>query len=383
MKTIKLRSVKRCDNCHHLIPYNYKSCPYCQGTYFEKSEQEGLPVEEPAKIKLTMPTISAKTKKNIVWALVSAAVIVGAVFGVQYYQKLHRLDKSITEELSMDDIEEIEKDYPGFALKYDIIDRLRSSIQDDSSNEKYKTITYSEMMQYMDQISDAEMSQKLIAQAELAFDSIYHKPLVPEVDAVVKRWSAYIEDNTIKNYIQVECHERYVYESPYYKAGFYFTIEYPKGKVQDCQAHYGLVSQYSDSWEYDCNSYGDLSALEERCEANEYRWNNKYSYSEDIYDYYKMKCEITSVTTSEGRVITADDLDRVPSCVNNYIQSQNKASEIALIRELIDPEYPDEDECVAQMYNEELKKINPNCYELLDRSGSLDDIRRLSFSNIW
>lgn len=365
MKTIELQPVKRCPKCQRLIPQHLNTCPYCEGHYTiprpEPDDDETTRIITPPR-----QPMSPKTKKRIIFGVGAAAALGLIIFGVVYLMSALRLNRSILEPFSADEIASIAQDHPDFRDQYQLIETMRDVIKDEGRETEYEDVTYKDMIAYLDKCADEQWCSDIIEKAQEEYEEKFHQPLLSKVKAEEKKWRDYIEEHDPNKYLVITPHERYVDDDWCWRPGFYYELSFPKGSIRDCSAHCGLVSKTTGDWHSNAEEWSDLADLRDRNVNESYRWSNVSSYTQDIYDNYSMYAELYSVTLNNGTVISTDDIDNVPQAARQYIDNPKAPNaEARFIRECIDKDYPFPDEYIGKALDKALKDLNPLCHRLV------------------
>lgn len=368
MNLIDLKYVRRCDKCCHLIPEDAQECPYCQGSVSIDRQARMLP-EEPVE-EVPREPMSEETKKKLKIAGVAAVALIVLALGVNYVMGLYRLDKPITEPLTAEEISSETEKEPEFAAMYQQIEGMRSQIQDTEEKNTFGKITYKQMIDFLKLYSSTEYCNKIYQKADEEYEEVHHKPALVKVEETKKKWKDFVENHTPENFINITVGNRYEQSGYYYYPGFFFKVTFPKGEIQDCRVHYGLYNKSGEYYHYNAEADGDLQALLERSETNGYRWNNAYSYSQDIFDSWETRCEIRSVTRSDGTVIQKSDLDEVPATVQEYLDNATPETEFALIRDQIDKSYPSKDKVRSDFVLKKLSSEDELCCKLAELTNN-------------
>lgn len=373
MRILDLKPVKRCGRCYHLIPAEFKRCPYCDDSYIVKRPETEVKTEIPPipvkRVKVEIKPMSPKTKKLLILIAIGVVALGLVIAGIMFVMSFFRLDKSILEPLDSEVVAELSEEYPEFYNKYRMIENLRNYIVTEEDKKEFGKITYKEMISFLEAYNDTAFCNNAVREARKEFESIHHQPLIPQIKAEKKKWEDFLAEHDPSSYLEVDCCERYEMSDGEYYAGFYFNLSYPKGAIENCYAHYGLVTKGTDDeWCIGANSYGNLEELMERSSDKSYRWNYVSSYSADIYDNFYMKCEVFSVTLPDGTVISRDDVEQVPEEAMAYITDPSRKNEVAFIKALVMDSYPDEKEFVEKALEEKFEKTNARCLKLIKRS---------------
>lgn len=366
MTMIDFKPVKRCSKCHRLIRADFDSCPYCSSDDFSLPTSE--PIEAPVQAAPSLDlTMSPQVKKGLRITAIVAVVGCLLYFGYGYVANFFILDKSITEELSASNVEYLTKDDPEFADKYRVIEEVRNELLSDGETEKYKSITYKDFLAYLDTYTDATTCEEYAEEASANYETTCHEPVISKVAEIKAEWETYIKEHDLAHYIKIVPHDRYERDGYYYYPGFYFDLTFPNGPIEDCYVEYGLWNKDYGYWHSSATSNANLSALRERCRDNQYRWSYVSSYSQDILDDWTTKVEIISVTKADGTIIRSSDANNVPYEVKAYIEDPSEDNEVALVRALIDEQYPDKKQFVADAVEKRLEQENPKCFALIKK----------------
>lgn len=367
---IDLKPVRRCEKCHRLIPADRTRCPYCSGM-FEGVPHEMSYVGQPETAPRERKPMSPETKKKIwIGGVATAVVIVGLIL-FNFIQGLYRLDKSILEPLSPDDVTAIAKDDPQFRDVYELTDVIRQQVRTTEDKEKYGKITYKQLREYMNYYGNKMFAMEQTEKFQKSYESDVHAPMKPKVAALVNKWQKFVEENDVNKYLEIQV------QTLYYTDGWgmqhpawYYAIKTPKGKLSDCDVTVECKSpeQGYEAYGTSTRHYVSLEELQAEVGKDNLRyWTNVTNSS--FWDEYQMIPTINSVTLANGKVITADAANEVPETVRAYLDNKNDETEYAMIKELIDKKYPSENEYVAEQMDKKLQELDPLCYELLKKVG--------------
>ena len=359
MTLIELKPVRRCGECFHLIPAEMKNCPYCHGDVKARSsESEETPPDEEA-VEFQMKPLSPETKKRLLWGAVSCAVLVIGILVWQAIANSMVLDKSILEPLDESTVaSKIEENYD-FAQFYSEVSELRDYITSDEDKELYKDITYNDFLTYYNSYSSALYCDEIKQKAMEAYDKDILDPIRSRVDSVKNYWTKYLDEHDVTKYITIEIKTS---TSNIGYPTFYFIVSYPKEKLSACSA----TLHYRDRWGFE--RLFDME-LDDMLQHNSL--DNPYNLNWEDYNYWsnnEMNIVIHSVTlANSGNVIKAEEMDQVPDIVKVYESDESEYNEVALIRQLIDPEFPSRDDYALKAVLDNLKEKNTKLYEFIER----------------
>ena len=357
MTLIDLKPVRRCGKCFHLIPAVMKNCPYCHG---EVKAKPSAPCEESPDdtMNFEMKPISPETKKRILMGIAAIAVLVVGCFIWQYIANAMVLNKSILEPLDESVVISKQKDNPEFGRFYSEVSELREYIKSDEDKEKYKDISYNDFLSFYNSYSSSVYCDEIKQKAQDTYENDMLAPMNPRVDSIKTHWAQFVEEHDVNKYIAVEIKKSINMDYPI----FYFIVRYPKTKLSDCSA----TLHYYDRWGTE-NIYQmslkDL--LDHNSMENPYHLNWQDSY---YWNNNEMTLQINSVTLEKnGKTITADEMEQVPSVVLSFFENETEYNKHALICELIDANFPSREEFVLNAVRDNLKEKDNTLFELIER----------------
>ena len=272
--------------------------------------------------------------------------------------------------MSPDDVAAITKDDPQFSEVYELTDVIRQQVRTPEDKKKYGEITYKQLREYMNYYGNQLFATEQTEKFQKSYESEVHAPMKPKVDALVNKLKKFVEENDVNKYLEIQV------QTSYYEDGWgtqhpswYFVIKTPKGKVVDCDVTVECQNPERGDEAYGTSPqhYVSLMELQAITKDNQKYWT--YITNTDFWDEYQLIPTINSVTLANGKVITADAVNEVPETVAAYLDNKNDETEYAMIKELIDKEYPSENEYVAKQMDKKLQEIDPLCYELLKKLG--------------
>ena len=336
MTLIDLKPVRRCGTCFHLLPAEMKNCPYCHGDVKARPSARVVDPQADEAVNFQMKPLSPQTKKRLFWGTVACAVLVIGILVWQTIANSMVLKKSIFEPLDESAVASKTEDNPDFARFYSEVSELRDYIRSDEDIAKYKDITYNDFLTYYNSYSSVVYCDDIKQKAGKAYDKEMLAPMHTRVDSVKNYWAKYIDDHDVSKYIAIDIKKSTGYMG---YPTFYFIVRYPKEKLSDCSA----TLHYPDRWgSEDTYNLGLQELLQHNSLDNAYNltWEDR-----SYWNYNEMTVEIHSVTLAKsGKVIKADDMEQVPDVVTDYLSDDSEYNEIALVRELIDAEFPSRDQ---------------------------------------
>lgn len=359
MTLIDLKPVRRCGSCYHLIPAAMKNCPYCHGNFKAGASAPAEVPQDDEEVKSQIKSLSPQTKRRLLWGAAACTVLVIGIVVWQFVANSMMLGKSILEPLDESAVISKTKDNPEFERFYTEISELRDHIKSDEDKEKYKDISYNDFMEYYNSYSSVVYCDDIKQKAVEVYNKDLLAPMRSRVDSVKNFWAKYVEEHDVKKYITVDLIKSVSYMG---YPTFYFIVRYPKEKLSECSA----TLHYPDRWGAESTYNLDLQQLLDHNSA-EMAYNLNWEDS-DYWNNNEMRLVINSVTLAKsGKTIIADDMEKVPSVVTSYLEDDSEYNEQALIRELIDSNFPSRDEYALKAVQENLKAKNAALYELIER----------------
>jgi hypothetical protein len=385
MKLIDLKPVKRCQNCGHLIPDNYDSCPYCEGKVgsFASNVKPVTvkmpePEPEPERVPRERKPLDPKTKKMILIAGIAVVVLIAGFFGVRLYMSMHRLDKPITEVLSQSEVNALSEDDPTFAAFYEQVGIIRESIVTQADKEKFGKITYREMKSFLQMYSNENYCTRLKNEAKNQYEVQYRQPILPQLNAIIAKWKQFEDDHNPNNYLKVVTHTLYTADA-YGDTGtsVWFDLKYPKGTITDCSVYCYCKSNTNDEIYFDSGQYVDLSIMLNNNAADNTHFITSDYHSTDFWDNWSFVTEVKSVTLPDNSIITIDDTTQVPEEVRNFLKESTPENECKVVKAQLNPNYPSFDQFASESICNELKEQDPLCFELVEiANASIERIPR-------
>lgn len=384
MKLIDLKPVKRCQNCGHLIPDNYDSCPYCEGKVgsFASNVKPVTvkmpePEPEPERVPRERKPLDPKTKKMILIAGIAVVVLIAGFFGVRLYMSMHRLDKPITEVLSQSDVKSLSEEDSTFAAFYEQVGIIRESIVTQADKEKFGKITYREMKNFLQMYSNENYCTRLKNEAKNQYEVQYRQPILPQLNAIIAKWKQFEDDHNPNNYLNIVLHNEYS-TTPYgdTRPAVWFELKYPKGSITDCSVNCYCKSNESEDIYVDSQQYFDLTSLSFYNNAENVLFTGD-TYDTGFWNNWTYVTEVKSVTLPDNSIITIDDTTQVPEEVRNFLKESTPENECKVVKAQLNPNYPSFDQFASESICNELKEQDPLCFELVEiANASIERIPR-------
>lgn len=359
MTLIDLKPVRRCGKCFHLIPAVMKNCPYCHGNIKANPSPSIKVSQENDIISFQMRPLSPKAKKRLLMGIAAIVVLVMGGFIWQYIANSIMLNKSFLEPLDDSAVISEQKDNPNFGRFYSEVSQLRNYIKSDEDKEKYKDISYKDFLSFYNSYSSSVYCEEIMQKAKETYQENILTPLNPRIDSVKTYWTQYLEEHDVKKYITIDIKTGIgAYDYPI----FYFIVRYPKEKLCGCSA----TLHYTSFWGAEETYYLNLEDLLSHNSAdNAFNFNLQDSH---YWGNHEITLQINSVTLEKnGKTITADEMEQVPSAVTSYLEDDSEKNLHVLINELIDASIPSREEFALNAVRDNLREKNPTLFELIER----------------
>ncbi|MCF0205233.1 MAG: hypothetical protein HUK12_08110 [Muribaculaceae bacterium] len=363
MVSLKLKRVTRHAECGHLIPEGRNVCPYCSGEFEFKPSDPQIEEINDGELESSSFEVSAEAKKKV--GIVAGIIVLIAIgfFGWQKYMDSQIFEKSITEELNEKQIESASKKYADFSDFYQTASSLREFISSLPNKQEFEKITYHQMYDFINNHYNNEIYISELKKTAIdGYESTIRQPIMPKVNELTEKWKDYIMKHDPSQYIEVTVNTGY-YCEPYYNnyhPSFWFTTTYDSNKVSDCLVSYSIEA-------LDIHHTINLSELQTLNSSDKSRYfTYLYSNYRDFWDKCSMTAKVLNVTLTDGTVVSGGSLDEVPSEVRFYLHNPEENSEYAMIKALIDENYPSKAEYCKQEINHKLRNIDSACFDLLE-----------------
>lgn len=380
MTRLNFVNVRRCPTCGHLVPKSYKTCPYCSNAEVKlPTASSSQPQPTPSVAPRQKKPMSLQAKKRlrnglIIGGSVVAALVIG-LFVWNTVSEARVLKQSILEPLTQQQLEAKRESCPQLLQYNRLFNEIRNKVVGTPEEDTYRSITYEQMIDYLDYINSEEEKQKLQGEARTAYAD-YSKEYETKFETLSQEWSKFYKEHDPSAYIQLTFHTTYQRddESYYtmYHPAFWVDIVYPNGAIEDCEVYFGLWSEESQEWNYGSTGTWQLERLKNCTRSNSTYWTYVSSYEPDIYDRYTIKYEVKNVTLRDGSSISSTDVQNIPSEMLQYLDDSTQENKDAAIKALIDSDYNTEEEYIALYIDKSYEKKDELCYKLL-KTVSDDD----------
>ena len=278
------------------------------------------------------------------------------------------LKKSILEPLTQQQLEAKRESCPQLLQYSRLFNEIRDKVVGTPQEDTYRSITYEQMIDYLDYINDEKETQKLQSEARTAYAD-YNKEYETKFGALSQEWTEFYKKHDPSAYIQLTFHTKYERDDDsyytVYRPAFWVDIAYPNGAIEDCEVYFGLWSEENEQWSYGATGTWSLSDFKRCTQANYSYWNYITSDEPDIYNRYTIKYEVKNVTLRDGSFISSTDVQNIPSEMLRYLEDSTQENKDAVIKALVDSEYETEEEYVASYIDKSYEKKDELCYKLL------------------
>lgn len=315
---------------------------------------------------LTLPTVTDRDKKLALGAIALAAVLAFFVaLGISIADGVV-LGKSIYKPVKEKGVERVARKLDGYVAFYGEVREACAASENQGTEETYEKIKYKRLYKYLNNYHrNSEYKADVLKKADNAYEKEQLAPHKAKVDAEVAKWKSFIEANDPSRYLVVKTHTSYYEESiwwsTYYRPQFYFTLEYPLGKIKNASVTY--VPRNSNGKRHS-QTKSDTESL---AAIRSYTSKNKVYYSNvddgNFWGKYSMSVVINSVTLEDGTVISAKALEEVPKSVKQYIKEPTEDNLVAVIRELCDSQVASREEYTTKAWNAALQDEDALCYD--------------------
>lgn len=421
MSSPKVVQLRRCPACGHLIPKDRKTCPYCshveiksptaqrevqrapatpqapqsrvqnpqheaqasqqkvqaspqeaRSSQFEQSSRPEQPSQtaQPVAPSPTTPHANKSLRSGII---IGASFIVAAIIGVLAWSSLSDarvLKQSILKPLTQEQLEANSKSHPQLIKYADLFSDIRHRVIGTPDEATYQSITYEQMIDYLDFLSSGAEQEKLRNKALAAYAD-YRKPYEEKFQAEADRWTKFYNEHDPSAYLKLTFHTRYERQESYYDEttyypAFWVDISYPKGAIKDCEVFFGLWDDELQ-WYYRATTTLSLEGLKECTQSADYYFQHVSSSSPDIYDNYSLKYEVRSVTLRNGTTISLSKRDEIPQEMLQYIEEQTPENKDRAILAVVDSNFQEQAEYVDSYTEKYCEKKDQLCYDLLSK----------------
>lgn len=281
------------------------------------------------------------------------------------------LKQSILKPLTQEQLEAQSKSHPQLIKYADLFSDIRKRVIGTPDEATYQSITYEQMIDYLDFLSSGAEQEKLRNKALAAYAD-YRKPYEEKFQTEADRWTKFYNEHDPSVYLDLTFHTRYEKDESdpdyivYYPA-FWVDISYPKGAIKDCEVFFGLWSDEIKQWHYKATTTLSLEGLKECTQSADYYFPLVSSSLQNLYDNYSIKYEVRSVTLRNGTTISLSKRDEIPQEMLQYIEEQTPENKDRAILAVVDANFLEQDEYVNSYIEKYREKKDELCYDLLSK----------------
>ena len=125
------------------------------------------------------------------------------------------LKQSILKPLTQEQLEAQSKSHPQLIKYADLFSDIRKRVIGTPDEATYQSITYEQMIDYLDFLSSGAEQEKLRNKALAAYAD-YRKPYEEKFQAEVDRWTKFYNEHDPSAYLKLTFHTRYERQESYY-----------------------------------------------------------------------------------------------------------------------------------------------------------------------
>lgn len=296
------------------------------------------------------------------------------------------IKKSISEELSLEEIKSISKKDPLFLAFYDRYFENKCYehfLTDKTVQVMYSDITYKRYYEYIKQINDDDFINAVYEEAEKEWNEEFGYT-EQKFDSIINYWQNYFQENAPKTYLDVEFDHAVTY-SYYSMRGvkLFFKLTPKRGKLSRAEFWYTIKTNENENIVMSgiarqIHAFSNSTIMvEDSYSSNDefYKDVNRLS-NEKLKEKYSFNFVIDKVKTDEDVYIDIQGLYQdMPIEVNLYIKELNgvfgegadidniiNKDKATIIKRYIDEDYVSLDEFKTMLQNMRMEKIDPMCY---------------------
>lgn len=412
MSSPNVVQLRRCPACGHLIPKDSRTCPYCSNVEIKRptaqrevqrapatpqapqsvvqnsqleaqapqqevqaspQEARNSQFEQPVAPSPTTPHANKGLRGGI---FIGASFILAAIIGVLVWNLLFDaqvLKQSILKPLTQEQLEAQSKSYPQLIKYADLFSDIRKRVIGTPDEATYQSITYEQMIDYLDFLASDAEQEKLRNKALSAYAD-YRKPYEEKFQAEADRWTKFYNEHDPSAYLKLTFHTRYEKDESdpdyiVYHPAFWVDISYPKGAIKDCEVFFGLYYDLPGFklWHYRGTATLSLEGLKACTQSAGYYFPLVPCSDQDFYDECSIRYEVRSVTLQDGTTISLSERDKIPREILEYIEEQTPENKDLAISAVVDANFLEQDEYVNSYIEKYREKKDELCYDLLSK----------------
>ena len=293
------------------------------------------------------------------------------------------MTKSILEPLSIEELKANMKD-TAFSDFYSEVQKLSNWIMiSDIRHAKYGDITYKQLKKYIDHQNDTIYFKKKWEKWEDDYKK-NHKSYDREFDSIMTYWNSYKELYNMDSIVKIEFSdiwkEYYSYSYGVKNVNIGFKITPLKNTIDQLTFIYEMKSKISNDGELSyTNSHRCLSSSPIKTAKTLY-WEADYSDEKKLKDKNteEVKRDYVFIIKLQNVLVDGVNYEDKLAVIPKYVQYEMETDIPGLwkddiIKELISPIYVSSNEYCDSLFNEDCKKYNPLCYDLLNEYSKRND----------
>lgn len=279
------------------------------------------------------------------------------------------LNKTILEELSVEELREIENEDPDFMYYYEILkdDNVKRFMSDVKNKVEFGDLTYKRLIGFMECLNDDALYEKIEKQTNLEWDNKIGR-YINKMDSIIDFWTKFRNDNSLKD-ISIES---VLYDAPLSEKDFFIYISSPRPIEK---IHYRYIihpKQYVS---------GEASLYDKRRikkgEITQYSSSHSITVREgggaqlDFWKHYD--CDFVPLDYISNGIYYSSKMSEIPQALIDYFDEEtisikpvdihaNKELQAKIIRQFYERDFLDYDELLDKNGKEECKRMDSKCY---------------------
>ena len=287
------------------------------------------------------------------------------------------LKKSISEELTMEEIKSISKKDPAFLTFYDLC--FENKCYEHFLKEKtfqvlYSDLTYKRFYEYVKQTSDKNYINSAYEEAEKEWEERYGYT-EQKFDSIINYWQNYVDENAIETYLDIDFDHATPYKG-YYDKGvrIYFKLIPRREKLHSVWFGYTIKTKDDTHKIVISETAHHIYSFSEPIVIDDYIMVyskngfyedvavNKLS-SEELKDKYEFVYSIKDIETDKDGFINEYSLYKeVPFEVGQYIKEPSSTRKESVIGKYIDDSFVSLEFYKKDYLKLRMEREDPMCY---------------------
>lgn len=297
------------------------------------------------------------------------------------------MKKSITEELTIEEIKTISKKDPGFLAFYDRYFENKcyeGFLKDKTVLVLYNDLTYKRFYEYVQEVCDMSFVNSVYEKAEGEWDTQFGNA-EQKFDSIVNHWRKHVIENAIETYLDIEFDHAIAYKGYYNdEIKLYFKLIPKKEKLNNVRFDYIIWTKedepkiaitesadhiYRFSQLIKKNDYYEVYSISQVYSKNSFYDDvavNKLS-SEELREKYSFKYNIHYIKTDQdSRIANVSEFIDVPTLISLYIKDPSLSQKELIIRKYFDENYVLLDDYKEECLKLRRKEKDPMCYNFFE-----------------